>query len=102
MTPIASLNDTPSTQLHVRQQFALTQYEDNGQIIQMMREKAARVLAEKILKEQKFFALEIKNGYGDMRSDVIVMTVDEFFDWSARKHKEGFDRAQGFFGTREW
>lgn len=102
MTPIASPSDMPNTQLRIRQQFALTQYEDNGQIIQKMREKAARALAEKILSESKFFRLEIKDGYGDMLSDVIVMTTDEFFDWSKRKHKEGFDRAQGFLGPRDW
>ena len=95
MTPIATDKDIP-LELHVRQQFAISKHESNGEIINILRQKTARMLVDKIMDEQRFYDLKIEGDYGTLRTDVIVMTVDEFFDWSKRKHKEGFDRAQGY------
>lgn len=95
MTPIATTKDVP-LELHVRQQFAISKHESNGEIIHLLTQKTARMLAEKIIAEPRFFDLKIEGSYGTLRSDVIVMTTDEFFDWSRRKFREGAEHAQGF------
>jgi hypothetical protein len=101
MTPIVSGKDVPPLELHVRQQFAVSKHESNAEVIHILTQKTARMLAEKITAEQRFFDLKIADGYGTLRTDVIVMTTDEFFDWSKRKFKEGFKHAQGFM-PRDW
>ena len=94
MTPIVTDKDSP-LELHIRQQFAISQHESNGEVIRILQQKTARVLAEKIMEEKRFYNLDIQGQYGTLRTDVIVMTVDEFFDWSKRKFKQGFDHAHG-------
>jgi hypothetical protein len=98
MTPIVSDKDEP-LELHVRQQFAISTHESNGEVIHILTQKTARMLAEKIMAEKRFFDLKIEGSYGTLRTDVIVMTVDEFFAWSHRKFREGFDHAQGYMSV---
>lgn len=101
MSPIVSSKDKPPFELHIRQEFAMSRHEPSGNILSILRQQTAKILAEKILAEERFFELTMDKDFGALRSDVIVMTVDEFFDRSRRKFKEGMEHAQGF-RPRDW
>lgn len=95
MNPIVNTKDVP-LELHVRQTFSISQYESNAEVVHILSRKMAQMIAEKIIAEKRFFDLKFEDSFGMLRTDVIVMTTDEFFDWSKRKFKDGMEHAQGF------
>lgn len=95
MTPIYDTNDVP-LRLHVQQQFATHQHEELDAVLRILKEKSARMLAQKILDDKKFFDLKIERGYGSLRSSVIVMTEQEYADKLQSQFKAGALHAQGF------
>lgn len=101
MTPITDTNDLPPLRLWVRQQFATHQHESLGEVMHIVRTRIARELAEKILQEDKFFELSVERGFGTMRTDIIVMTKQEYADFAREKFKQGLQHAQGFMPTWE-
>ena len=102
MTPIASIEKPQQCELHVRQQFAISQHESNAEVIHILRQKTARMLAEKIMDDPRFYELKIEGAYGTLRTDIIVITVDEYFDLCRRKFKDGMEHAQGFIPKPRW
>lgn len=100
MTPIVSTKDVP-LELGVRQQFSISRHESTHEVTHILTQKMARMLAEKIIAESRFFELKIEGSYGTLMSDVIVMTRDEFFDLALKKFREGVDHAQGFM-PKDW
>jgi len=97
MTPITDTDNLPPLRLGCVQQFAAHKHESVGEIMHMVRGRIARELAEKIVREDKFFELHVdKNGYGTMRTDIIVLTQQEYADFAREKFKQGLQHAQGF------
>ncbi len=95
MTPIEQTKPEV-LQLQVRQQFAVSKYESNEEVIHIIRQKAARMLSERIMDEPKFYNLKIDKSYGELRVDVMVMTQVEYMDLCKRQFKAGLEHAQGF------
>jgi hypothetical protein len=96
MTPITDTNNLPLLRLRVVQQFATHPHESHGGILNVVRTNIARELAEKIVREEKFFELTVENQYWTMRTDCIVLTQQEYADFAREKFKQGLQHAQGF------
>jgi len=101
MTPISDSNNIPPLRLSMVQQFATHEHESLGEVMHIVRSRIASRLAEKIVREAKFFELKLDGGYGTMRTDIIVMTQQEYADFAREKFKQGVQHAQGFMPTWE-
>lgn len=101
MTPITDSNNLPPVRLVMIQQFATHQHMSPGEILHLTRTKIARELAEKIIREDKFFELKMIGEYGSLRTDCIVMTQQEYADFAREKFKQGLQHAQGFMPVWE-
>jgi hypothetical protein len=101
MTPITDTREEFPLRLRFQTQFAAHQHESIGEIIHILRSKVARELAEKIVREDKFFVVKIDQGYGHHRVDCIVMTEQEYADKLNSQFEKGLQHAQGFMPTWE-
>ena len=65
------------TSFHLRTTFQVVERGSNAHVINQLRQQMAAVIAEKLLANQKFFKLTIKDGYGELLVDVVAMNVDD-------------------------
>ena len=94
LTPISGHESVP-LKLQINQQFAI-QREPVGRVISVLRENSARMLAQKVMGEEKFFDLKVEQTFGNLRVDVVVMTQKEYADLCREQFRAGMDHAQGF------
>lgn len=95
MTPITDTKNLPPLRLGYRQQFIMHKHESLGEILSISRQKIARELAMKITEEDKFFSIKMDNDYGSLRTDIIVMTEQEYADLMREQFSSGVRHAQG-------
>lgn len=98
-TTIHSTDDPPPRKLAVKAQFAVRDAIPDGAVISILRDNAARDIAQKIIDESKFFEVKIDKMFGVLRADVIVLTEQEYVDLMRNQFRKGVDYAHGFMPT---